>query len=51
MRNIKLAELRSFTLVIVSSLQLATVHIWDHSGAPELRITVQNPKIRKTMTI
>lgn len=30
-----------------SSLQLATVHIWDHSGAQGLRITVQNPKIRR----
>ena len=51
LKNIQLAELRSSTLVIVSSLQLATVHIWDHSGAPELRITVQNPKIRKAITI
>lgn len=51
MRNIKLAESRSSTLFAVSSIQLPTVHMWDHSGSPELRIVAQNPKIRKAMTI
>lgn len=37
-------------MLAVSSIQVATVHVWDHSGMP-LRVTTSNPKIRKAMTI